>query len=201
MVSGKFRYVRRSIKLIAKQVIDSQESSEAGEQTLKMLIASSHVKELIGPQGSTIKNISRKAGNAKIKVLSDSKIEKSQEFTIVNIDGSSEAKQEAANNIYEILGKNEKTPSRQNSPEEEELKIFVSVPDQYVARLIGRSGENVKAMMSKARCKISFQKVPAAELKSAEGEKIRMCCVSGNSSCIAKGVKVILEQIVKLESN
>jgi transcription antitermination factor NusA-like protein len=89
---------------------------------------------------------------------------------------------------------------RPYTPDDDELKIFVSVPDQYVARLIGKNGENVKAIMSKAKCKISFQKAPIAELRSSEGEKIRMCFVSGNSYSISRGVKLLLEQISKLES-
>jgi transcription antitermination factor NusA-like protein len=201
IVSGKFRHVRKAVKIVAKQVIEALEVITPNEQTLRLLIASTHVKELIGPQGSIIKEISRKAGNAKIKVLSDSKIEKCQDFTIVNIDGTMEARQEAACKVYELLGKNEKTQSRQNSPDEEELKIFVSVPDQYVARLIGRSGENVKAIMGKAKCKISFQKAPVGEIRAGEGERVRMCYVSGNSSSISKGVKLLLEQIAKLDAN
>jgi transcription antitermination factor NusA-like protein len=89
---------------------------------------------------------------------------------------------------------------RPSTPDEDELKIFASVPDQYVARLIGKNGENVKAIMSKAKCKISFQKAPIDELRSSEGEKVRMCFVSGNSYSISRGVKLLLEQISKLES-
>lgn len=201
IVFGRHRHVRRCLKSMVKQIIECCEiSPTVTDQTLRMLILSSHVKELIGPQGSIIKDISKKAGNAKIKVLSDSETEKNQEFTIVNIDGSNEAKQEAASKVYELLGKSDKA-SPKLSPEEEELKIFVSVPDQYVARLIGRNGENVKAIMKSAKCKISFQKAPASDIRFNEGEKIRMCYVSGNSSSIAKGVKLLLEQISKLEAS
>ena len=201
IVSGKHRHVRRGLKNIVKQIIEVFDRNLAvGEQTLRMLILSTHVKELIGPQGAIIKDISKKAGNARIKVLSDTETEKNQEFTIVNIDGSNEAKIEAACKVYELLGKSDKSSPRP-SPEEEELKIFVSVPDQYVARLIGRSGENVKAMMKSAKCKISFQKAPVSEFRNNDGEKIRLCYVSGNSSSISKGVKLLLEQISKLEAS
>ena len=200
-ITGKHRHIKRSIKVIVEKIIESLEFSYApGELLIKMLIYSSMVKELIGPQGSIIKDISKKAGNAKIKVLSDSEMEKSQEFTIVNIDGSLEAKAEASFKIYEILDKGKKiTPP--GTPEDEELRVYVSVPDQYVARLIGKSGENVKAIMNKAKCKISFQKATSIELRTTEGEKVRMCFVSGNSTSISRGVKLLLEQIVKLESN
>ncbi|OMJ69247.1 hypothetical protein SteCoe_33080 [Stentor coeruleus] len=199
-LSGKHRHVKKSIKQVVIQILEALDVTGAPEQTLKVLIMSAHVKELIGPQGSIIKDISKKSGNAKIKVLSDSETEKNQEFTIVNIDGSSESKQAAACKVYEVLYKGEKPVPRPNSPDEDELKIFVSVPDQYVARLIGKNGENVKAIMSKAKCKISFQKAPIDELRSTEGEKVRMCYVSGNSYSISKGVKLLLEQISKLES-
>lgn len=200
VLTGKHRHVKKSIKQVVAKIIGALGTSGALEQTLKILILSTHVKELIGPQGSIIKDISKKAGNAKIKVLSDSETEKNQEFTIVNIDGSLESKQEAACKIYEVLYKGEKLMPRPYTPDDDELKIFVSVPDQYVARLIGKNGENVKAIMSKAKCKISFQKAPIAELRSTEGEKIRMCFVSGNSYSISRGVKLLLEQISKLES-
>ena len=147
-----------------------------------------------------LKDISKKSGNAKIKVLSDSETEKNQEFTIVTIDGTLESKQEAAYKVYEILDKSAKYNPKPSTPDDKELKIFVSVPDQYVARLIGRDGENVKAIMSRSRCKISFQKASVSEIRSFEGERTRMCFVSGNSSCISKGVKLLLEQIAKLES-
>ena len=195
IVSGKHRHVRRGLKSVVKQIIEVFDRNlAAGDQTLRMLILSTHVKELIGPQGAIIKDISKKAGNARIKVLSDTETEKNQEFTIVNIDGSNEAKIEAACKVYELLGKSDKSSPRP-SPEDEELKIFVSVPDQYVARLIGRSGENVKAMMKSAKCKISFQKAPVSEFRNNDGEKIRLFYVSGNSSSISKGVKFLLEQI------
>ena len=201
IVSGKHRHVRRGLKSVVKQIIEVFDRNlAAGDQTLRMLILSTHVKELIGPQGAIIKDISKKAGNARIKVLSDTETEKNQEFTIVNIDGSNEAKIEAACKVYELLGKSDKSSPRP-SPEDEELKIFVSVPDQYVARLIGRSGENVKAMMKSAKCKISFQKAPVSEFRNNDGEKIRLCYVSGNSSSISKGVKLLLEQISKLEAS
>ena len=201
IVSGKHRHVRRGLKNIVKQIIDVFDRNLGNsEQTLRMLILSSHVKELIGPQGSIIKDISKKAGNARIKVLSDTETEKNQEFTIVNIDGSNDAKIEASCKVYELLGKSDRNSPRPSS-EDEELKIFVSVPDQYVARLIGRSGENVKAMMKSAKCKISFQKAPVSEFRNNDGEKIRLCYVSGNSSSISKGVKLLLEQISKLEAS
>lgn len=200
VVTGKHRHIKRSIKVVVEKILESLETSYLPDFIIKMLIFSSMVKELIGPQGSIIKDISKKAGNAKIKVLSDSEMEKNQQFTIVNIDGNFESKAEAAGKIYEILDKSEKAPTV-IPPEDEELRIYVSVPDHLVARLIGKSGENVKALMNKAKCKISFQKTPSTELRSTEGEKIRMCFVSGNSTCISRGVKLLLEQIAKLESN
>ena len=200
VVSGKTRHIKRSIKIVVEKIVEATENSLYNENIIKMLICSSYVKELIGPQGSIIKDISKKSGNAKIKVLSDSETEKNQEFTIVTVDGTLESKQEAAYKVYEILDKSVKYNPKPSTPDDKELKIFVSVPDQYVARLIGRDGENVKAIMSRSRCKISFQKASVSEIRSFEGERTRMCFVSGNSSCISKGVKLLLEQIAKLES-
>ena len=201
VVTGKHRYIKRAIKIIVEKIIESLENCfEQGDLVIKMLIFSSLVKELIGPQGSIIKDIAKKAGNAKIKVLSDSEMEKSQEFTIVNIDGALESKEEAATKIYELLDKGDKPSPRPSTPEDDDLRIYVSVPDQYVARLIGKNGENVKAIMSKAKCKISFQKIPLQDSKNFDGEKTRMCFFSGTSACISKGVKLLLEQILKLES-
>ena len=67
-----------------------------------------------------------------------------------------------------------------------------------VARLIGKKGEHVKNMIDKSCCSITFHKNYEGCL-TPEGEKARLCTLKGNASAIAIAVRIILEQVSKLE--
>ncbi|CAG9334354.1 unnamed protein product [Blepharisma stoltei] len=210
MLLGKYRYVKTAIEIVVDKILEAIETtcSPISDLLVRMLIPTQMVKELIGPQGSIIKEISKKSGGAKIKVMCDTETEKMQDFTIVTIDGSRDLKQEAAIRIYEVISRGHKpsSPSSRRSrgyspsPPTDNVSIFVTVPDALVSRLIGRNGDNVKGMMSRSRSQMSFQKQPSTELKTPENDKARLCTFTGSSSSIARGIKTLLDQIIKLES-
>lgn len=205
MLLGKHRYCKEAMVSVVEKILEAVETtcSPISDLYIRMLISTTSVKELIGPQGSTIKEIAKKSGGAKIKVMCDNENEKAQEYTIVTIEGSRELKIEAALRVYESISKSVKPPSprreRTPSPSLDSISIFVTVPDMLVSRLIGRNGENVKGMMSRSRSQMSFQKQASDSLKTPESEKARLCTFVGSSRSISRGVKTLLDQIVKLE--
>lgn len=206
VLSGRHKDCRYAIrKAVVKKILDAVEATgcPSTAQLIRMLIPSNIVKELIGPSGTTIKNISSKSGGATIRVLSDTESEKLNPYTIVTIDGPLEVKENAAMNIFEILDKpTTSSPPRKHyskSPEPEPISFFATVPDSLVAKLIGRNGDNVKSMMNKAKCKISFQKSATQSLKTPEGESARLCYFKGTPDNLSAGVKILLENIQKHE--
>lgn len=83
---------------------------------------------------------------------------------IVSVYGSRRQKRDAVANF---IGKLEfkrtrspvqRSPQRKYEPKRTESSMNVTVPDALVARLIGKHGENVKNIMKKTGCSISFQK-------------------------------------------
>jgi transcription antitermination factor NusA-like protein len=78
--------------------------------------------------------------------------------------------------------------------------VSMTVPDELVGRLIGRSGDNIKSLMEKCRCNIKFEKSPCRDLKTPEGGTARLCTFTGTTSKVATGVKILLENIAKLEN-
>lgn len=79
------------------------------------------------------------------------------------------------------------------------MTINVTVPDGMVSRLIGKNGDNVKNMMHKSGCNISFQKPGGGDVQTPEGQEARMCTLKGTTSQIASGVRVLMEQVMRLE--
>jgi len=82
--------------------------------------------------------------------------------------------------------------------------INITVPNHLVARLIGRSGENVKNIMNKTGCSISFMREVSstqdyADVKTPEGSVARICTFRGSPSSIADGLKVLLDQVSNIE--
>jgi transcription antitermination factor NusA-like protein len=76
----------------------------------------------------------------------------------------------------------------------------VAVPRALVGRLIGKSGENVKALKGKSGCHINFQQQNLKEVKTADGQEARVCTMTGPSGAIALGVRLLWEQILKFET-
>ena len=85
------------------------------------------------------------------------------------------------------------SPRRDNT-----TTVDVTVPDRMVARLIGRKGEHVKNMIDKSGCSITFHKLFEGCL-TPEGEDARLCTLKGNTSAVSIAVRIILEQVNKLE--
>jgi hypothetical protein len=77
----------------------------------------------------------------------------------------------------------------------------MTVPDDLVGRLIGKSGDNVKGIIGKCGCSIKFERSPCQDLKTPEGGAARLCTFTGTPSKIANGVKLLLESIAKLETD
>jgi hypothetical protein len=77
----------------------------------------------------------------------------------------------------------------------------MTVPNDLVGRLIGKSGDNVKGIMGKCGCSIKFEKCPCQDLKTPEGGAARLCTVTGTPSQIATGVRLLLESMAKLETD
>jgi len=91
-----------------------------------------------------------------------------------------------------------RSSSSQGSPRTD---VCMTVPDELVGRLIGKNGDNVKGIMGKSGCTIKFQKSPCRDLRTPEGGSARLCTVTGSASRIAKGVRILLENISKLETD
>ena len=122
------------------------------------------------------------------------------EDNILVIEGSSSGKKDAVFMIFKMLEdgesirrKHSPSPRRENS-----TTVDVTVPDRMVARLIGRKGEHVKNMIDKSGCSITFHKIFEGCL-TPEGEDARLCTLKGNTSAISIAVRIILEQVNKLE--
>ena len=105
---------------------------------------------------------------------------------------------------YEREKRRYHSPRRHDSPPRSKASINVAVPDDFVARLIGRNGENVKNIMNATNCNISFQKPvivmqSSADLRTPDNARARMCTFRGSPSSISEGLKMLLDQIIKLE--
>lgn len=87
--------------------------------------------------------------------------------------------------------------SDRSDRDSEGLNVQITVPDVLVSRLIGRNGDNVKSIMNKAGCNISFQQKSSEDLRMPDGAEARLCTFKGNSTAISTAVKLLVEQIIK----
>ena len=93
-------------------------------------------------------------------------------------------------------------PRRHEHRHESSLNILV--PDQFVSRLIGRNGENVKSIMAKTNCSINFEKTVNAtqthpSVETPDGDRARVCTFKGSPVSIADGLKYLLDQVTHLQ--
>ena len=72
------------------------------------------------------------------------------------------------------------------------------VPAHLVSKLIGKKGENVKRIMDESECSIAFLE-NIKGVRTPEGEKGRMVALKGNTKVICAAVRILLEQIEKIE--
>lgn len=135
--------------------------------------------------------------------------ERAGDKKIISITGSKRVKNDV---IKYILGKLDTkryrsperrsprpSPRRGDSPRRKySSSINITIPENLVARLIGKGGENVKGIMSKSGCNISFQKPENSDVKTPDGAQARICTFKGTPSSIADGVKILLDQVISL---
>ncbi|CAG9321124.1 unnamed protein product [Blepharisma stoltei] len=137
------------------------------------------------------------------------RIERAGDKKIIIISGSKRTKEDIIRTfIVKLESKRHRTPDRRSprsshgrgeSPRRKyQSSINVTIPDMLVARLIGKGGENVKSIMNKTGCNISFQKPETSDVKTPDGVPARICTFKGTPSSIADGVKILLDQVISL---
>lgn len=170
------------------------------DRLLKLLIPSKHASKII----FSLRDIASQARGARIKVVNDRKSD--YEDTVVSVEGNLSAKQDSSIILFKHLEKQIDSPRRKSpSPrkdrryrERDQSSMIVSVPDDFVARLIGRKGETVKNMMDLSGCSITFHK-QLEGIKTPEGDNARLCTLKGSINSITSAVRVLLENVNKLE--
>jgi transcription antitermination factor NusA-like protein len=134
---------------------------------------------------------------------------------VLELKGTGKAKLEAVNFVMDLLTEPfsgsaapspppQMQPSRFSDCDENPMTVNITVPDSLVARLIGRKGEKVKIINDACGCHLSFQRPVSLmqhpyELKTPQGQLARMCTFKGTPSTIADGLKMLLDQIIRLE--
>lgn len=186
VITGTRDSLIESLSKIIDKICDIQSTRE---DSLRLLIATSLYRTI----SYHIKSIASRS-NSRIRYSPE------HEETIVTIDGPQNSKREAVLMIFKMLEDGENTRKKPSpSPRREgTTTVDVTVPDRMVARLIGRKGEHVKNMIDKSGCSITFHKIFEGCL-TPEGEDARLCTLKGNTSAISIAVRIILEQVNKLE--
>ena len=99
----------------------------------------------------------------------------------------------------------EEKPRRNSSPAESKndtSELNIIVPDELVARLIGRSGEMVKSVMKRTKTHINYFKAEEnPNVTSSSGSKGRICTISGAHRDVSQAVELILLDISKYHSS
>ena len=145
-----------------------------------------------------IKEISHNSGGARIIILGDKNTTKDQKNTRVVIEGSFDSKKSAVLSLFELIDEIRRENNYQWKEPGLRYTLSVIVPDILVSKLIGKKGENVKRMMDESECSIAFLD-SIKGLKTPEGEKGRLVALKGNSSVISSAVRILLEQISKID--
>ena len=165
---------------------------------VNLYIPSYAIVKIIGPKGSLIKEISHNSGGARIIILGDKNSTKEQKNTRVVIEGSFDSKKTAIITLFGLIDDIRRENNFQWKEPEIRHTLSAIVPDHLVSKLIGKKGENVKRMMDESECSIAFlEKIKG--VRTSEGEKGRIVALKGNSKVISDAVKVLLEQIDKIE--
>ena len=186
VITGTKDSLIESLAKIIDKICDIQSSRE---DSVRLLISTSSFRII----SYNMKSIASR---------SDSRIRSTQENeeTIVTIDGSQNSKREAVLMIFKLLedGESNRKKSPVSPQRDNSTTVDVTVPNRMVARLIGRKGEHVKNMIDKSGCSITFHK-KFEGCVTPEGEDARLCTLKGNTSAISIAVRIILEQVNKLE--
>lgn len=177
-----------SLPKIIDKICDIQ---SARDESIRLLISANCFKNL----KYSLDEISFQT-SCKIKVLSEI------DEHIITIDGLLKGKKEAVLMIFRNLKEGESVKRKSSdSPRRDNITtVDVTVPDRMVARLIGKKGEHVKNMIDKSGCSITFHKLFEGYL-TPEGDNARLCTLKGNTSAISIAVRIILEQVSKLEDD
>lgn len=93
------------------------------------------------------------------------------------------------------------SPKRESPRRPKQSSINITVPESLVARLIGKSGENIKNIMNKSSSNISFMKQEQIDIKTPDGVPARICTLKGTPSTIAEGLRILLDQVVSLSKH
>mmetsp|Transcript_9749 Transcript_9749/g.19069 ORF Transcript_9749/g.19069 Transcript_9749/m.19069 type:complete len:445 (+) Transcript_9749:1980-3314(+) len=204
------------LKKISEAMANIDTTNSHTKEKTRLIIPAYMAVKLIGKGGSTIREIMKNASGSSIHVLSDKNSERDLVQVEVNIRGPLPARIEATVLILDKV--NEISTSQHHTPEPVEQKplrspvrrsrsrsrsprteVSVTVPNMLVSRLIGKRGDNVKALMSRSGCIMNFQQANESEILTPEGSQARLCTVQGSTRAIAFGVKLLLEQIQEFE--
>ena len=93
------------------------------------------------------------------------------------------------------------SPKRESPRRPKQSSINITVPESLVARLIGKSGENIKNIMHRSSSNISFMKHEQMDIKTPDGVAARICTFKGTPSTIAEGLRILLDQVVSLSKH
>ena len=94
--------------------------------------------------------------SVRIKLMKD---EDTHPDAIVSVEGSFRAKSEVIMAIFkEIEQETPISPKRSGPAPSSKPSISVTVPDNMVARLIGKNGDHVRKMIDSTGCLITFHK-------------------------------------------
>lgn len=217
-LSGTLPDIRSSfgaiIKRVSEKISEIDTNNEMRDQT-RLVIATNMISTLIGRAGCNIKELHRKCPGAIIRVVTEKNM-KGDRFIEVNIRGEVEARIEASILVTEHLSESsssappfdrreQRAPVRRSRSRSHsksvryETSICMLVPNAFVKRLIGRSGENVNSMGQQSRARISFLQKSENKLQAADGSMATLCSVEGSAKEIATAVKLILEQVQEHE--
>lgn len=170
---------------IIEKICDIQSNRD---ESIKLLISSAGYKQL----SYHIKDI-QNTTSCRLRANSEN-----DEYVLL-IDGNPNSKKEAVMMIFRVIKDGDGSKRKSPSPRKDiSTCVDVTVPDRMVSRLIGKKGEHVKNMIDKSGCSITFHKIFEGVL-TPEGEDARLCTLKGNTSSISIAVRIILEQVSKLE--
>ncbi|CAG9327595.1 unnamed protein product [Blepharisma stoltei] len=206
ILTGSQSGVSQAIPKIIQKIDEAMVNDGFNDPSVKMLVTPSQKLRLLSSGSAALKEIEYRSRCGKIRVLIDKRADRDDDV-IVAIEGPPVPKEDATIMIFEFLEKNYDTPpQRRNSPSprreprDDRSNISITVPDKLVARLIGRKGEQVKNMMDMSSCCITFHKTYEG-VDTPEGDKARLCTLKGSTSSIASAVRIILENVNKLEQD
>ncbi|CAG9328703.1 FUBP3 [Blepharisma stoltei] len=205
ILSGSQSGISQVIPKIIQKIDEVMLNDGFRDPSVKMLITPNQKMRLLANGASALKEIEYRSRCNKVRVLNDRHADRDDDVIVI-IEGSPSYKEDATIMVFEHLEKNYEIPQRRNSPSprrevrDDKSSISITVPDKLVARLIGRGGEQVKNMMDLSSCSITFHKTYEG-VDTPEGDKARLCTLKGSTSSVASAIRIILENVNKLEQD